>query len=138
MKHDYQKLKVWQEARKLNKETYLISGNFPKMESYGLRNQKRRTSVSAVSNIAEGSDYESDPQFLKFLFISLGSLCEVETQSYVSADLGYMSKELLDEFILKADKWKRMLLSFMAKFKKDNRFILKFILLLIFYSLFAM
>lgn len=138
MKHDYQKLKIWQEARMLNKEIYLISSKFPKTENYGLRNQIRRASVSVVSNIAEGSGYESDPQFLKYLFISLGSLCEVETQCFVSLDLGYLSQGKLDELILKADELKRMLLSFISRLKKDNRFNPKFILLLIFYSLFAM
>ena len=138
MKHDYQKLKIWQEARKLTKEIYIVSSDFPKSENYGLENQIRRASISVVSNIAEGSGYESDSQFLKYLFISLGSLCEVETQCFVSSDLGYISIQKLKLLIDKTDELKRMLLSFISKLKKDNRFNPKFILLLIFYSIIAM
>ncbi|NNF33466.1 MAG: four helix bundle protein [Saprospiraceae bacterium] len=138
MKHDYQKLKIWQEARKLTKEIYIVSSDFPKSENYGLKNQIRRASVSIVSNIAEGSGYESDAQFLKYLFISLGSLCEVETQCFLSNDLEYLSDQKLDLLIQNTDELKRMLLSFISKLKKDNRFNPKFILLLIFYSLIAM
>lgn len=112
MKHEYRKLGIWQKARELTSLIYTISNSFPDTEKYGLKNQITRASVSVVSNIAEGSGYESNAQFRKFLQVSLGSLCEIETQLYVAFDLTYIKEDLLNSFIEKTDELKRMLLSF--------------------------
>lgn len=39
----------------------------------------------------------SDVQFLKCLFLSLGTLCKVETQSYLALDINYHSQKLLEQ-----------------------------------------
>ena len=87
MKHEFRDLKIWQKARTLNKDIYKVSKTFPKEELYGLTSQIRRASISVPSNISEGSGYDSDAQFLRYLYIALGSLCEVETQLYLSSDI---------------------------------------------------
>ena len=53
---------------------------FPEEESYGLVSQMRRAVVSIPSNIAEGAARDSHKEFIRFLYISLGSLAELETQ----------------------------------------------------------
>lgn len=118
MKHEYRELRIWQDARKLNKVVYLNSGRFPIEEKYGLTSQIRRASVSIASNISEGSSYRTDPMFLKYLDISLGSLCEVETQMYLAFDVEYISGIELDKIISITDKLKRMIISFMKKLGK--------------------
>ena len=50
----FEKLEVWQNARKLVKEIYKISTNFPDEERFGITNQIRRASTSITANIAEG------------------------------------------------------------------------------------
>lgn len=57
MEHHYgfEKLEVWQKARELVKEIYLISNQFPSDERYGLVSQIRRAAISVSSNMAEGS-----------------------------------------------------------------------------------
>ena len=52
MRHEYRELKIWQEARSLNKLVYDISVNFPKEEKFGLTSQIRRASISIASNIS--------------------------------------------------------------------------------------
>ena len=47
---------------------------------FGLTNQIRRAAVSVPSNIAEGSARRGNKKFVQFLYISLGSLTELETQ----------------------------------------------------------
>ncbi|MCX6248489.1 MAG: four helix bundle protein [Bacteroidetes bacterium] len=51
---------------------------------------ERRASVSVPSNIAEGAARSSDKEFVKFLYISLGSLAEMETQLLLARDLEYI------------------------------------------------
>ncbi len=56
---------------------------------YGLTSQVRRSAVSIPSNIAEG--------YGRFLCIAYGSVCELETQTMISGDLGYVQKERFQE-----------------------------------------
>ena len=48
-------LRVYQEAKLLVKEVYLLMDKFPKWENYALSDQLRRAVISVPSNIAEGS-----------------------------------------------------------------------------------
>jgi four helix bundle protein len=84
-------LKVWQESMDLVIQIYKISEDFPKHEIYGLSSQIRRAAVSIPSNIAEGAGRSGEKEFIRFLYIALGSLSEVETQLEISQRLNYNS-----------------------------------------------
>jgi four helix bundle protein len=85
-------LLVWQEAMALVKQVYCASNNFPPHEMYALTSQMRRAAVSIPSNIAEGAGRTGGKEFLHFLSISRGSLCELETQVLLATDLGYLTE----------------------------------------------
>ena len=85
--HNFQELKIWQKAMDIAESTYLISAEFPKEEKFGLTSQIRRSAISIPSNIAEGAARHSDKEFLRFLYISLGSIAELETQIIISNNL---------------------------------------------------
>ena len=84
-------LDVWKESMKLTKAIYSFTKTFPKEEIYGLVSQMRRTAVSIPSNIAEGAARESSKDFIRFLYISLGSLAELETQCFLAKDFNYIN-----------------------------------------------
>lgn len=92
-------LDVWKNSISLVKNIYEITKSFPKEELYGLTNQMRRAAVSIPSNIAEGAARNHDKEFIQFLYISLGSLSELETQLIISFELNYLSENLLNELI---------------------------------------
>lgn len=71
---------VYQRAMAYVKSVYDCSSAFPDSEKFGLINQLRRAAVSISSNIAEGAVRQTKKEFVQFLYISLGSLAEVETQ----------------------------------------------------------
>lgn len=89
----YKKLHVWKEAHELTLLIYKITKNFPKDETFALTSQIRRAAVSIVANIVEGQARASKKEFLQFLYISNGSLVEVEYYIELSRDLGYISTE---------------------------------------------
>jgi four helix bundle protein len=93
---NYRELIVWQEAIKIAKNVYQLTGKFPKQEMYALADQIRRAAVSVPSNIAEGQARKSPGDFKRFLHISLGSLAEVDTQLVLAQEFGYVSKEDID------------------------------------------
>jgi len=83
-------LKVWQESMTLVVAVYKATEDFPKHEIYGLTSQIRRATVSIPSNIAEGAGRRGNKEFIRFLYIALGSLSEVETQLEIAFRLNYL------------------------------------------------
>ncbi len=86
-------LKVWIKGIELVKSIYEITNLFPSNEQFGLTSQMRRAAVSIPSNIAEGCGRNSDKELIHFLYISLGSATELETQIIISKDLGFLENE---------------------------------------------
>jgi four helix bundle protein len=89
----FEDLQAWQEGRKLTLEIYRLTAKGPMSKDYGLRNQIRRASVSAMSNVAEGFDCESRIEFARFLGIARRSAVEVQSLLYVALDAGYITQE---------------------------------------------
>jgi four helix bundle protein len=84
---NYKELKVWQKSYELCLEIYRITAKFPKEEIYGLMSQIRRSAVSIPSNIAEGYGRKTTADYIRMLYISYGSVCELETQILLAGDL---------------------------------------------------
>lgn len=84
-------LDVWKEGIDLVAKVYEIIRGFPKEEKYGLVDQIKRSVVSIPSNIAEGAARNSKKEFIQFLFVSLGSISELETQLIIADRLGFLS-----------------------------------------------
>lgn len=92
IEYSFQKLKVWQEAKKLVVEVYNLLDSFPKFEKYALCDQIRRAVVSVPSNIAEGSGRKSLKEQIHFLEISYSSLMETFNQLLIAIDLSYITE----------------------------------------------
>lgn len=86
----HEELRVWRLARGMAVDVYRLTATLPVAERFGLQAQMRRAAVSVVSNIAEGAGRNSTPDFCRFLSVSLGSLAELETQSLLCEDLGFL------------------------------------------------
>ncbi len=112
MEHNYKKLSIWKDAYDLCLKIYFETTHMPKEEKYGLTSQMRRGGVSIVSNISEGSASGSNLHFVRYLNISLGALCELETQLYIASQLTFMKKESATELLNSADNLKRKISNF--------------------------
>lgn len=108
-KFGFEKLDVWQLARKLSKKIYHISSTFPDIEKFGLTNQLRRATVSIASNIAEGSGRSSSKDQAHFYQIAYGSLLEVMNQLIICNDLGYIDENKLNEMRISISELSNML-----------------------------
>ena len=94
--YSFEKLKVWQEAKKLVVDVYHLLDNFPKFEKYALCDQIRRAIVSVPSNIAEGSGRRSLKEQIHFLEIAYGSLMETYNQLLIAIELTYITEESVE------------------------------------------
>ena len=103
-------LDVWKKSIDLVAEIYEITKSFPKDEIYGITNQIRRAAVSIPSNVAEGAGRNHDKEFIQFLYISLGSCSELETQIVISSKIKYIDGKTMDEMLSKISDIRRMIL----------------------------
>jgi len=89
MRRMYQDLKVWQEGMNLVVLVYALVKQLPQEEKYDLGSQMRRAAVSVPANISEGAGRSGEKEFLYFLSIARGSLCELETLLLLCKKLNY-------------------------------------------------
>lgn len=106
---NYRDLVVWQKGIDLVKDVYQLTKQFPNHERYALANQLQRAAVSVPSNIAEGQARQHTKEFRQFLYISLGSLAEVDTQIVVAQELTYITAEEAHSLFQKITPLKKML-----------------------------
>ena len=109
MLKNYKELKVWQKSYKLCLEIYRTTAKFPKEERYGLTSQIRRSAVSIPSNIAEGYGRKTTADYIRYLYIAYGSVCELEPQILLSMDLGYVDSAVIEKIKDEIQQIERML-----------------------------
>jgi len=112
-------LDVWKIGIELIKQVYEITNLFPNEETYGLISQMRRSAISIPSNISEGAARNSKKEFIQFLYISLGSLAELETQMVISTELGYIPQN--SQIFSQIELLRRKLLNFIKYLKNKQK-----------------
>ncbi len=97
----HQDLTVYQKSLDLVEQIYKLTQTFPSEEKFGITSQIRRAAVSVPTNIAEGAARKGGKEFSRFLYISLGSLAEIETLLTISTRLHLLKEtsKLNDEVI---------------------------------------
>jgi four helix bundle protein len=100
----FKELVVWQKSRKLVKDVYILCGQLPESEKFGLISQMQRSSVSIPSNIAEGYRRRNVNEYLHFLSIAAGSAAELETQIILSNDLYKIEVNEVLDLLLEVQK----------------------------------
>jgi four helix bundle protein len=115
----FKEMEVWKSARNLARDVYDVSIKPLFLSDYSLRDQIRRAAVSIISNIAEGSDSQSNPTFIRYLASARGSAAEVRTQLYLALDFGYISSEECAALISQTESISRQITGFMLYLKKS-------------------
>lgn len=86
----FENLNVWQRSRELVNLIYDLTKNHKFSKDRGLVEQIRRAAVSIMSNISEGYERGSNPEFIRFLYISKASCGELRAQLFIAKDQGYI------------------------------------------------
>jgi four helix bundle protein len=114
----YKDLDVWNRTRKLVKIVYLLTEKFPKSEIFGLTSQIRRCVISVPLNIAEGCGRYHKKDIIRFMYISRGSLNELETILQLAQDLNIITTNDLEELLDECLHCKRLLNGFIKYVQK--------------------
>lgn len=91
----YKDLIVWQKSMELSGMIYRHCMTFPREETFCLSSQMGRAAVSLPSNIAEGYGRDTDNEKVRFMYMSLGSAQELDTQLILSHDFKYIDDDYI-------------------------------------------
>ena len=87
-----EQMEVWKRWCGLAVQVYKATKEGELERDWGLRDQIRRAAVAIPSNIAEGYERGTGPEFRRFMQIAKGSCGELRTQIYLAQALDYISK----------------------------------------------
>lgn len=113
----FEDMLAWQKSRVLVREVYRA---LKTCDDRGFKDQIQRASVSVMSNIAEGFESGTKPEFLNYFYIAKGSAGEVRAQLYAAFDIGYLNPEtfkLLHSLVLECS---RLLATFIKGLKTSE------------------
>ncbi len=117
----FEDIVAWQKARVLVSEIYKTSNDGKFAKDYGLKDQIRRAAVSIMSNIAEGFARKTNKEFTRFLYISHGSVAEVQSLLYVALDQSYINETIFKALYSSCEEISKMissLISYLEGFEK--------------------
>ena len=116
----FEDLEIWQLARELCQEVYIISTTTYLKNDFKLREQINGSSGSVMDNIAEGFERDGKNEFRQFLSISKGSCGETCSQLYRVLDRKYISQEKFEKIKEKTIVLSKKISSFISYLNKTN------------------
>ena len=101
--YSFEKLDVYQAARKFKIDIKKMSSLFPKEERFDLISQMNRASASISANLAEGSGRSSNFDQAHFTNISYASGLKIIDHLNTALDLHYIQKDEYEQTRIKLD-----------------------------------
>jgi four helix bundle protein len=111
----YRNQNIWNLGIELVKDVYSLTEIFPKQEMYGIVSQMRRSAISIPSNVAEGFKRYHNKEYRQFLYVTLGSCAELETQLTIAKGLEYIQENKEAMLLEKLDHIGRMITNLLKK-----------------------
>jgi four helix bundle protein len=115
MSSSFEDLDVWKKSCRLSVRLYKLLKD---CRDYGMKDQMLRSSISIPSNIAEGSERRSVPDFKRFINIAQGSAAELRTQLYISREINLIANNAAQELIEEVKSISKMLQALHRSLKK--------------------
>jgi four helix bundle protein len=99
----FEDLIIWQNAQDIAVKIYkLVEGNEFIRKDFSLKDQFKSAALSISDNIAEGFEYNNNPDFHRFLRISKGSCGENRNKIHFTVRLGFISEEIANNLLSEA------------------------------------
>lgn len=95
--HQFEEMRVWQEARMLVRSVRAICKQENTRHDWPFVDQITRAARSISTNIAEGSDAMTIPEFINFLGYAKRSSVEVRSHLYDALDEQYINNDKFKE-----------------------------------------
>lgn len=123
--NSHKDLIVYQKSIEFVTKIYETTNNFPKDELFGLTSQLRRAAISIPSNIAEGFARRHNKELTQFLYVSLGSAVEIETQLLIAKNINCINEEIYIMLTNLLSEISKMLIGLIHKLESNNKLKIK-------------
>ncbi|MEO6521111.1 MAG: four helix bundle protein [Mucilaginibacter sp.] len=94
----FEDLDIWKLGVSIAVDVYLLCDNEPLKSDWGMKDQIRRAACSISDNIAEGFEYNNNPDFIRYLKYAKGSCGEFRNKITILSLAGKISNETFDTF----------------------------------------
>ena len=91
MTKSFEEFEVHKKGVILTKLIFSLVNNTSLDKEYGFKDQIKRAVISITNNIAEGSEYNNNKQFIRYLKIAKGSCAEVRNMLILAKELEFCS-----------------------------------------------
>ena len=119
--NSFRELIVWQKVMSLSERCYQMSKRFHRDDQAALGTELRRTCISIPSNIAEGFGRYHTAEYVRYLWISNGSNCELQTQVDLARRVEIVKPEDASILIADAEEIGRMLRGLVSALERPTR-----------------
>lgn len=92
----FENFPIYKKAISFTVKIFKILNNENLHKEFSLKDQLKRATLSISNNIAEGSEYGSNKQFIRFLWIAKGSCAEVRSMLFVLHSLEKIDSEIFN------------------------------------------
>ncbi len=116
----FEDLEIWQEARKLAKEVFILSKETDLKNDFRFKEQIKASSGSVMDNIAEGFERDGNLEFRQLLSIAKGSAGETRSQIYRLYDSEYISEEQFKDLKKKYENLSGKIKNFITYLNKKD------------------
>ncbi len=116
----FEDLLCWKKARQLHALIYERAIVPPFSKDYEHKDQILASSGSAMDLIAEGYGRYGNKEFIHFLTMASGSLCETKSQLYRAFDKKFLSKEEFEVMICLAAGTHNLIVALFHKLKQSD------------------
>ncbi|WP_396199296.1 four helix bundle protein [Flavobacterium sp.] len=93
MTKSFEEFDVHKKGVILTKLIFSLVNNTSLDKEYGFKDQIKRAVISITNNIAEGSEYNNNKQFVRYLKIAKGSCAEVRNMLILAKELELCSED---------------------------------------------
>lgn len=98
----FEDLEIWKIAIEIAVEIYGICDNEPLRSDWGMKDQIRRAACSMSDNIAEGFEYNNNPDFIRFLNYAKGSSGEFRNKLTILNQAGKINNNVCQSLYQKS------------------------------------
>lgn len=116
----FEDLEIWQQARVLCQNIFRLTQKEFFRKDFSLIDQIKRSSGSAMDNIAEGFERDGNKEFIYFLGVAKGSAGESRSQLYRAFDQGYITQDEFDQGYDQCIRLSKQIKSFSDYLKKSE------------------
>ncbi|MBL4675346.1 MAG: four helix bundle protein [Mucilaginibacter sp.] len=120
----FEDLEIWKIAVGIAVEVYILCDSEPLKSDWGMKDQIRRAACSMSDNIAEGFEYNNNPDFIRFLNYAKGSSGEFRNKLTILVSAGKIDQVVFDDLYNKSIDFSgktKTLISYLKKFEANKK-----------------